>query len=1013
MQPLKLTLQAFGPFASAQSIDFTSMGNAPLFLINGPTGSGKSSILDAICYALYGETTGSERTGDQMRCDYAEGSLLTEVSFEFKLFDRSYKVERAPEQEVPKKRGEGTTKRAHTATLYQLDNESETLLANKPAPVIKAVRDLIGLDVKQFRQVMVLPQGKFRELLTANSKEREQIFGQLFQTHIYTAIERALFEKASGIRKAKDEFDNQTKGVLDVANVEDESQLNERLEDNGARLSEASDALSKLSKALEEAQLSEKSAKELAERFQQLELKKTQFKQHIDGEEKIVQLVLKRESAIKAQSLDVTHSKFQSSQNELNAKSGAIQQVKAALEKAEIELTDAKTQLESAQKESGQLPEHQNRLFFLESIKAKFQERAQFSAMLNQAQTEGQRALAQRDLLQSGVIKLETQLNETRTQLDSAKFNYQQLPLVRQQQVTLLEQLELENKKRQLLQTLKEQSLYREAVEKKLAVAKEQTSIAIAYADNLEYQWHSSQAAQLAKQLQLDEPCPVCGSCDHPEPAQFAVEEVTKQNVDVARAHQQEIKNIEQKAVETLSQADNQLALTQQAIANIEEQLEGKDKLSIEDIHGHLATLKQQIIELEKAAPDKIEHSLAQLDQKLLETKAQLQTHLDSVSTSQVLIAQHQTEVDSRSKDIPEEFHDLSLIESQILNLTALIESVTNKEQMARTKFEQSQQRVASENARNSELEDQKKSAQSAFAECEERWTADLKVSPFIDEQAYLLSRLTNSEIGELDRTINEFEQLKTKLAAEVTTLESSVANKTVPDWHKLSELRLSVENEYNESLKGFTQLQSTQDRYNEVLRKLKVLSKQNETLSEEYKVVGTLSDVANGKTGSKISLHRFVLGVLLDDVLIQASIRLRKMSKGRYELKRKEHRAKGNVGSGLDLMVEDGYTSKLRDVATLSGGESFMAALALALGLSDVVQSYSGGIRLDTLFIDEGFGSLDPESLDLAIETLIDLQLGGRTIGIISHVSELKEQMSLRIDVEPSRKGSEIAVIH
>ncbi|MDF4534478.1 SMC family ATPase, partial [Vibrio parahaemolyticus] len=189
-------------------------------------------------------------------------------------------------------------------------------------------------------------------------------------------------------------------------------------------------------------------------------------------------------------------------------------------------------------------------------------------------------------------------------------------------------------------------------------------------------------------------------------------------------------------------------------------------------------------------------------------------------------------------------------------------------------------------------------------------------------------------------------------------------------------------------------------------------LYQKNRALEAEYQVVGTLSGIANGKTGAKVSLHRFVLGVLLDDVLLQASQRLMKMSRGRYLLKRKEERAKGNVGSGLDLMVEDSYSGKWRDVATLSGGESFMAALSLALGLSDVVQSYSGGIRLDTLFIDEGFGSLDPESLDLAIQTLIDLQQGGRTIGIISHVSELKEQIGLRLDVLATRMGSTLRLI-
>ena len=179
-------------------------------------------------------------------------------------------------------------------------------------------------------------------------------------------------------------------------------------------------------------------------------------------------------------------------------------------------------------------------------------------------------------------------------------------------------------------------------------------------------------------------------------------------------------------------------------------------------------------------------------------------------------------------------------------------------------------------------------------------------------------------------------------------------------------------------------------------------------------KKVSTLSDVANGQAGNKISFQRFVLSVLLDDVLIQASQRLNIMSSGRYQLVRKEDRAKGNKASGLELEVEDSYTGKTRSVATLSGGESFMAALSLALGLSDVVQSYAGGIKLDTLFIDEGFGSLDTESLDLAIKTLIDLQASGRTIGIISHVTELKEQMTLRLDVDAvsSHGGSSVRTV-
>ncbi|MGK0501191.1 MAG: exonuclease SbcC [Oceanicoccus sp.] len=242
--------------------------------------------------------------------------------------------------------------------------------------------------------------------------------------------------------------------------------------------------------------------------------------------------------------------------------------------------------------------------------------------------------------------------------------------------------------------------------------------------------------------------------------------------------------------------------------------------------------------------------------------------------------------------------------------------------------------------------------------------------------------------------------------------MQSDVEDKVKPDLDVIEGSLLAINAIYVQADAVWRKIEERNNQLKAVEKKLEQAHKKNAALEAKYKIIGTLSDVANGQTGNKISLQRFVLSVLLDDVLIQASQRLIQMSKGRYRLVRKEDRAKGNKASGLELEVDDGYSGKTRSVATLSGGESFLAALSLALGLSDVVQSYAGGIKLDTLFIDEGFGSLDPESLDLAVRTLIDLQASGRMIGIISHVSELKEQMALRVDVISDRAGSRIATV-
>jgi exonuclease SbcC len=232
MKPLTLTLQAFGPFAGSEGIDFTRLGQNPLFLINGPTGAGKSSILDAICFALYGQTTGAEREPSQMRCDHADPNILTQVTLDFKLGEKNYRIRRLPTQDRPKSRGEGTTTQQAEAQLWQLDDTEEGVLivGKSVSDATDEIRKRIGLDVEQFRQVMVLPQGKFRDLLMADSKEREKIFSQLFQTSIYKRIEDQLRAQAATIRQAVDQHQNQIKGILQSADVNSEAEIGEELE---------------------------------------------------------------------------------------------------------------------------------------------------------------------------------------------------------------------------------------------------------------------------------------------------------------------------------------------------------------------------------------------------------------------------------------------------------------------------------------------------------------------------------------------------------------------------------------------------------------------------------------------------------------------------------------------------------------------------------------------------------------------------------------------------------------
>lgn len=1011
MKPIKLTMQAFGPFAKTEQIEFTQLGSNPLFLINGPTGSGKTSILDAICFALYGETTGNERQGNQMRCDQAAANLLTEVTLEFSLNGKQYRVTRAPEQEAPKARGEGLTTRKHTASLYEITDD-EVLITSKTAQVKNEVANLLGLNETQFRQVMVLPQGKFRELLLASSKEREAIFGQLFQTDVYKRIEFALKDKASAICKAKDEFDNQIRGALQVAEVSTEQELQERLIHSRSELEQAKSAEAKELEALNIVKSELNKAKSLNELFNKRASTVAAQQSHLENKAQITELESKLKLAKSASHLEVAYASMQSSAKQvvdLQTKLEALQAQHLAAEKAsqyEEQL------LKSADESAQQIPMLTEALFKLDQVKAKLIEKAELEksiSALNTTRIDYDKKLNQynelRQQLQKEAESGASSLEQARKDL-TEKSNLETGLLSNQRLLDDLNKLAAQTAElarlQQMLVPLKEQ------VEKaKIDVAEKQK-----YADEQELSWHNSQAAFLAQKLEKGSPCPVCGSQEHPSPAMFQGEPVSKESVQTAR--QQERSAIEELNRQTTALEQQQATIVAQDkhIKELQRELGEGAAMSVEQLQQEIAQQKTRLDVLAAIDLEKMEKIVQELTQRCANGEAKINELKSLISANDSAIGVQNQQLEKVSSVIDPQYTSVDVVESQYLaqkaNITQLSQALEKAQQSAK---QAKLALVAIETERSSTtqlLEDGKVHSLQANKE----WRYQLKLSALDSQQQFLEARIEPQIYDQWQAQINEYVQTATQLEQSVKDLNEQLNDIEEPDIDKKQTELDGAEIKYRECRGLLDTIHSMTERLEKVQKDINSLHDKNQRLETEYKVYGTLYDVASGKTGSRVSLHRFVLGVLLDDVLIQASQRLNMMSKGRYQLVRKTEGFKGAAGRGLDLSVEDGYTGKTRDVATLSGGESFMAALALALGLSDVVQSYSGGIKLDTLFIDEGFGSLDPESLDLAIQTLIDLQQAGRMIGLISHVTELKEQMPLRIDVEASRLGSRIQLV-
>jgi exonuclease SbcC len=1016
MTPLSLTMQAFGPFAGTQALDFSALGKSPLFLINGPTGAGKSSILDALCFALYGQTTGNEREPAQMRCDQAAASLLTEVTLDFRLRGTRYRVRRVPQQERPKARGEGTTTQQPEAQLWRLNADGEVdecLVARKVSDATAEVQALLGLDAGQFRQVMVLPQGQFRELLLAGSAEREQIFSQLFQTRLFSRIEERLRERANRITREVSDHRQRMQGILDASGVESEAVLEEALAELAPQIDAAKTALTNARAERQRAERAEHSGHEHQALFDQQRKLETAHAAHVQDEARIDN----------AQGRLKAHEQTRTLAAPFNARHQTQQAAESAAQTLERDTATVNLRREEnarAQQTLGAARERHDGL-----------------AALRERQNTLSHALDQRRALTRGEVEArdaEQAQQKARRQHDDAEA---QLASIRQQGEALGASVETTRQEQQTLagsvdalhhlnalhrqrQTLAEHDARRpplvESLDTAHADAEQRTRDAArgkTHATEQAMRWHQGQAAWLARTLEPNAPCPVCGGLEHPAPAVADAVTVTKEAVEAAGyAHEQAL---------------NDEHAAKQHVQLLSQRLEQHDVQRREYVEALGDWASQPLEAVAQACGDKQRDAArhAALAEQIAEQHKTLAALRNGWSTQDKALKQlepalkdaelkHQrleAQCEQLRNALPEGQPTLEVLGEQLDSITGDITQREHAWQAAQDGAQQAATELARAEAAQDGAQYRASSAEEATQQADTDWQQALSQSVFDDEHGFLHARLDDAESERLSAEVEHYQHTLAKLDGQLDASRARLTGLAPPDVDALHEKAVQARLWETQENETWRKLDARHNQLEHTQKRLVDAHREQQALEAEYRVWGTLSEVANGRTGKRVSLQRFVLGVLLDDVLIQASARLVRMSRGRYQLVRRDEPTGGNSASGLELDVADTYTGKNRPVATLSGGESFMAALSLALGLSDVVQAYAGGIQLDTLFIDEGFGSLDQDALDQAIATLSELQMGGRMIGIISHVSELKEQMPLRVDVSTSRRGSTVAI--
>ncbi|WP_042356113.1 AAA family ATPase [Bacillus rubiinfantis] len=1037
MRPLRLTMKAFGPYAETEYIDFTKLGNRTMFVISGKTGSGKTTIFDAISYAIYGKASGEDRNGPELRSQFASDDLLTEVSLDFSLRDQVYTITRSPQQQKKKEKGEGYTQIGAKAELYKWGSTGERkLLATKINEVEEKIKEIMLIDANQFRQILMIPQGEFRKLLTSDSREKEVILQRLFHTQAYKLVEEKLKEEATELKKAVEaQMQSRSEAIRRIYAVTNE-QLREYLDAGSENdtiimpllkeeLTGLAVLLEKLDRQLQEqvqkrdwlkAKLFE--AETILKQLQTLEDLKNQKAQLDVKQDLFTDKEKQVQRAQKAALLGKQEEYCHRLKREVDRAAENIETIKAVIQQLQGNATQSEAQL---QKELNREQERQSLLEKINRLANMREDVYSFASLVKETAEQEKKLQVAQQHYQRGQKKLE-QLERELVSLQEQKQQIEQGQLIYVENTRQIDKWQQEL--RQLEKLMQYQERFQQAQQQlRLTTERYQNTAAKwqdakALVEELEEKWLHGQAALLAATLQDGQACPVCGSVHHPASARAQGDEIPNE-LDLKAAKREAEKWAEEKSADEgkLYQCQSTEKTQKEACDELlAEILSQRPDFSLADaalvtselsarINKLMLTQKKLAAQIEQLS--RVQNHLKKTEADKTKQQTELQQSQQEINALTISFTEMNTNLARMMTVLPENLRSEAEYEKTLSGLTKQHKDMVKRLEEAQQRVQSIRERLAAESARLIEAEKLWTAKQEELVKEREVFKIGLSEQGFETYKEYDSSKLTEQTVQQLEHEIRSYrEELRSvsDRTAELTVLLKDVKTPDV-DGIKLELGQLDVK------INGLTQERTNlavKKQTNEgIYEQIEELNTAMKELEERYKLIGHLYDVTKGQNSFKITFERFVLASFLDDILREANIRMRKMTSGRFQLLRKTDRSKGNAQSGLELLVFDQFTGQERHVKTLSGGESFKASLSLALGLADVVQNYAGGVSLETMFIDEGFGTLDPESLDQAIEALMDIQNSGRLVGIISHVPELKERIDARLEVIAGQTGS------
>ncbi|PEJ59941.1 hypothetical protein CN692_03945 [Bacillus sp. AFS002410] len=1024
MKPLKVVLHAFGPYKDKVNVDFSKLNEKGLFAITGPTGAGKTTIFDGICFALFGEASGENRNDQALlRSHFADDDLYTSVELTFELKGNHYNIFRQKGHQ--KKQNKGIT--GDKIEFYKIENEEKVPYCqefNKTSIVNKKVEELLGINADQFKQIVLLPQGEFRKLLVSDTKEKEEILRKIFRTELYEKVA----EDLNSARKNKESHFNNLKQKIMIKLEVIEKILSEKgiqlADDSQINLHLVNDILtehiSSMIEDLKRLEETEKLQKSQLEVHQQKLFSAQTHNKNIDRLREIIELL----ALLKDQELEIEDKKVKI---KLATNAEKVLPVKTELEKLNnaLQVTNDKLLVE------------------IESLKGTLSKIEQISAEVETLPEEHKKLVSFESQL-SNLVALKDDINQFQNL--KIEFDHKSKNLIKAEREEQSLQIELKKETEELnklkmslidLEGIHEEwakiSLLSKEISQKGGAAKrivfakrdlEQKVIdyrnkEVEHSkfknelDRIEHEMIQQKAAFLAKDLKDQEQCPVCGSTHHPSLAKF---NGTVNEEDVEKLKQQ------------VNALQTELATIQGGIRSIENTVIRDEEAFLEE-YGQFDFSNEGLKGLVKEFNDnetilkELTEKKATFEQvnKLIKIKEQLVSELmikvteksevmnkltNEINELKLVVVQIESRLPEQLRTLEQWQTEKNDLEKQIATLKAKISKIQEEH-----KFLTEQKTVKETTC--SHLENDVLKIKQEIEKVSITYQEKLSEHQFIIESDFISAIEYIQYIDQYRNDLSTFEENLQRLTTEKGLLEQQVqSNEKIDESDlrsKVQEITQNIDGIVNEMIR----IQESTKRLNQLKVDLNIYQEEFVKTEKDLAGLTDLYKVTKGDNDKMISFERYVLLDYFEQIIESANIRLDHLSNGQFQLQRKDAVEKGRKQSGLGLEVYDSYTGLARDVKTLSGGEQFNASLCLALGMADIIQAHKGGVSIDTLFIDEGFGSLDDELLSKAIDTLIQLQKSGRLIGVISHVQDVKDAMPAVIEVHKTNKGySEISIL-